>query len=70
MFSLECVPNNLCFYFSNKIYVVGTQKNRLNESKLMGKKIFTITRDSGYQKNNFLIFYQTICCGYSKEPSQ
>ena len=38
-------------YFSTKIYVVGTQKNRLNEtsfehpkqvSKLMDKKIFTI----------------------------
>ena len=38
-------------YFSNKTYVVGTQKNRLNETvflstqnmlKLKGRKIFTI----------------------------
>ena len=42
------------FYFSTKTYVVGTQKNRLNEMfflstlkhmlKLMGMKIFTILR--------------------------
>ena len=36
-------------YFSTKTYVVGSQKNRLNEYpkhmlKLMGKKIFTILR--------------------------
>ena len=40
-------------YFSTKTYVVGTQKNRLNETvllsdkemlKLMGKKIFAILR--------------------------
>ena len=41
-------------YFSTKTYVVGTQKNRLNETvlfehpkhmiKLSGKKIFTILR--------------------------
>ena len=38
-------------YFSTKTYVVGTQKNRLNETvllstqhmlKLMGKKVFTL----------------------------
>ena len=35
-------------YFSTKTYVVGTQKNRVNEPKhmfkLMGKKIFTFLR--------------------------
>ena len=33
------------FYFSTKTYVVGTQKNRLNETymfKMMGKKILII----------------------------
>ena len=45
---------NLIFLFLNQKYVVGTQKNRLNETvllstqnimlKLMGKKIFTILR--------------------------
>ena len=27
---------NLIFYFSTKTYVVGTQKNRLNETVLLG----------------------------------
>ena len=46
--------NKLVSYFSTKTYVVGTQKNRLNEMvffertkhkfKLMGKKIITILR--------------------------
>ena len=45
---------NFFFYFSTKTYVVGTQKNRLNETvllstprkmlKLMDNKIFTILR--------------------------
>ena len=55
---LDRVPNNYFTYFSTKTYVVGTQKNRLNETvllngdgsfehpkrkfKLMGKKIFTL----------------------------
>ena len=30
-FSYECVTEKLFSYFSTKIYVVGTQKNRLNE---------------------------------------
>ena len=34
-FSLECVPNFFFFNFSTKIYVVGTQKNRLNEAALL-----------------------------------
>ena len=45
-------------YFSTKIYILGTQKNRLNETgdgsfqhprhilKLKGKKIFTISRST------------------------
>ena len=45
---LECVMENYTFYFSTKTYVVGTQKNRLDETgffehqkgmlKLTGKK--------------------------------
>ena len=40
---------NTNFLFLNKTYVVGTQKNRLNEHpkhmlKLIGKKIFKILR--------------------------
>ena len=34
-FSLECVPKIICSYFSTKTYVVGTQKNRLNETVLL-----------------------------------
>ena len=47
---VECITNyNYFSYFSTKTYVVGTQKNCLNEHpkhmlKLMGKKIFTILR--------------------------
>ena len=53
-FSLECVTEKYFSYFSSKTYVVGTQKNRLNETgfyenpkhmlKLTGKKLFTILR--------------------------
>ena len=32
-FSLECVTEQLFSYFSTKTYVVGTQKNRLNEEQ-------------------------------------
>ena len=46
---LECVNENNFSYFSTKTYVVGTQKNRLDELpkhmfKLMDKKIVTILR--------------------------
>ena len=53
-FSKECITEFFSFYFSTKMYVVGTQKNRLKETvllsiqniynvlKVMGKKIFTI----------------------------
>ena len=34
-FSSECIPKNLFSYFSTKTYVVGTQKNRLNETVLL-----------------------------------
>ena len=34
-FSLECVPKNSFSYFSSKPYVVGTQKNRRNETVLL-----------------------------------
>ena len=34
-FSLECVPKNIFSYFSTKTYVVGTKKNRLNETVLL-----------------------------------
>ena len=50
---LECVLENYFLNFSSKTYVVGTQKNRLNEvgflstqnSCLMGKKIIKIMRN-------------------------
>ena len=35
---LRCVPKNLISYFLTKTYVVGTQKNRLNETVLLGTK--------------------------------
>ena len=46
----ECILEIYFLYFSSKTYVVGTQKNRLNETvqntkhmfKLMGKKIISI----------------------------
>ena len=31
----ECVTENLFSYFSYKTYVLGTQKNRLNETVLL-----------------------------------
>ena len=31
----ECIPNNYFSYFSTKIYVVGAQKNSLNEMVLL-----------------------------------
>ena len=34
-FSQECVTEKLFSYFSTNIYVVGTQKNRLNETILL-----------------------------------
>ena len=33
--SVRCVPKKLFSYFSIKTYVVGTQKNRLNETVLL-----------------------------------
>ena len=40
---VECVLENFFLYFSSKTYVVGTQKNRLNEmDKKMDKKIIAI----------------------------
>ena len=34
-FSEESIPKNKFSYFSTKTYVVGTQKNRLNETVLL-----------------------------------
>ena len=34
-FSLESVPEKCFSYFSTKTYVVGTQKNRFNETVLL-----------------------------------
>ena len=52
VFQIKCVIKNIFSYFSSKTYVVGTHKNRLDETvllstqnkmfKMMGKKIFTI----------------------------
>ena len=51
--SYKCIPTNYFSHFSTKTYVVGTQKNYLNETillstqnmlKVMGKKILTIFR--------------------------
>ena len=44
---LRVRTKNQFSYFSSKTYIVGTQKNRLNEKhmlKLMGKKILTLLR--------------------------
>ena len=38
----ELVTENYFSYFSNKIYVVGTRKNRLNMLKFRDKKIIVI----------------------------
>ena len=35
IFFLQILPKNQCSYFSTKTYVVGTQKNRLNETVLL-----------------------------------
>ena len=37
-FNEECVTKHYLFYFSSKTYVVGTQKNRLNETVLLSTK--------------------------------
>ena len=51
--TLRVCNRKITFLFSTKTYVMGTQKNRLNETvclstqnmlKIMGKKIFTILR--------------------------
>ena len=38
-FSYECVPSSQLSYFSTKTYVVGTQKNRRNETVLLSTKL-------------------------------
>ena len=70
IFSLECVPNNIFSYFSTKIYVVGTKKNRLNETvllstqkhrlKRMGKRISTILRSAIFVSNPVMIMESII----------
>ena len=42
-FSKECVTENYFLYFSSKTYVVGTQKNRLNETVLLSTKTYAKT---------------------------
>ena len=37
----ECVFENCFSYFTSKTYVVGTQKNHLEELKLMDKNLYT-----------------------------
>ena len=38
-FSYECVPSCQLSYFLTKTYVVGTQKNRRNETALLSTKL-------------------------------
>ena len=38
-FSYDCVLSNTLSYFSTKTYVVGTQKNRRNETVLLSTKL-------------------------------
>ena len=37
-FSYDCVPSRQLSYYSTKTYVVGTQKNRHNETVLLSTK--------------------------------
>ena len=46
-FSCDCVPNNQLSYFSTKTYVVGTQKNHLNETVLLSTQ--NICLNDGYE---------------------
>ena len=39
-FSYECVPISELSYFSTKTYVVGTHKNRRNETVLLNTKLY------------------------------
>ena len=41
----ECVTKNLFSYFSTKSYVVGTQKNRLNETVLLSTQNIYVKND-------------------------
>ena len=38
-FSYECLQSNELFHVSTKKYVLGTQKNRLNETVLLSTKL-------------------------------
>ena len=38
-FSYECLQSNKLSHFSTKTYVVGTQKNRRNETVLLSTKL-------------------------------
>ena len=73
--SKESVMKNYFSYFSAKTYVVGTQKNRLNETvllrtqntvmfRLMGKKIIIILI-----KKILILTYANMCSEYSLEVS-
>ena len=48
--SLKCVKKTNVSYFSTKIYVVGTENNRLNETVLMSTKTYVKTDE---QENIF-----------------
>ena len=78
-FSLECVTKYYFSYFSTKTYVVGSQKNRLNETfehpkhmlKLMGKKylqvyakIFCLSKDMARYNNDIILFYHVLNVRY------
>ena len=76
----ECVLENYFLYFSSKTYVVGTQKNRLNETvllstqntfKLMGKKKFPYPDLwTTFKHGSMNIYTQTSVRGTSPYSSQ
>ena len=57
-FSEECIPKNYFSYFSSKTYVVGTQKNRLNETVLLSTQNIC----SNWWIRKYLKFYSQNFC--------
>ena len=45
----KSVYQKLIFLFSTKTYVVGTQKNRLNETVLLSILLYTYVKTDGYE---------------------
>ena len=64
---LECVVENYFLYFSSKTYVVGTQKNRLNETVLLSTQNTCLNWWVRKNYNNFMLIkfpYLDLCKCY------